>query len=120
MQKEKVESELPSRFMLIVRGNGMEKAGIKDGAFVTCEKTDTAVDDDIVYAGVMMEGKETLSLSRYRKVDGEIRLYSETDDKTYLPFTVAFPTNLKIYGKVVRCTNMIDEFREGGRYGLRT
>lgn len=116
MKKEEIRKEFPERFMLIVQGNGLNKAGIKNGSIVSVESTDKAKDGDIVFASIIKDGRETFSLSRDREVNGEIHLCSETDDKTYLPFTVAFPTNLKIYGKVIRCANMLDERREGGRH----
>lgn len=102
MKKEEIRKEFPARFMLIVQGNGLNKAGIKDGAIVSIESTDKAKDGDIVFASIIKDGRETFSLSRYREVNGEIRLCSETDDKSFLPFRTVSHTNLRIYGKMVQ------------------
>lgn len=101
MKKEQQTREVPSHFKLIVNGNGLNKAGIKDGAIVTCEKTDTAKEGDIVFASTLKDGRETFSLSRYREVNGTILLCSETDDKAFLPFVSVLPADVKIYGKVI-------------------
>lgn len=101
MQKEQQTREFPNRFRLIVSGNGLEKAGIKDGTIVTCEKTDTASEGDIVFASTLKDGRESFSLSRYREINGTILLCSETDDKSFLPFVSAPRTDVKIYGKVI-------------------
>lgn len=102
MKNKELRKEFPARFMLIVQGNGLNKAGIRNGAVVSIESTDTAKDGDIVFASIIKDGQETFSLSRYREVKGEIHLCSETEDKSFLPFRTVSAVNLRIYGKVVR------------------
>jgi len=89
-------------FVLFVNGNGMKNAGISDSDLIRCKRTDKASDREIVYA---MVGSERTTLSRYREVRGEIRLYSETDDVNFAPYIRIDPKRLTILGvfqKVIR------------------
>lgn len=101
VKEPQVIGDIPNQFKLLVTSNGLEKAGIKGGEFVTCESADTARDGDIVFASVLKDRKEQYSLSRYREVDGEIRLCSETDRPSYYPYVTVSRSDLKIYGRVV-------------------
>ena len=85
-------------FLLAVCGNGMKNAGILDGNLIRCRKSDSAQDGDIVYAynGSANHGRYTLS--RYREEDGEVRLYSETDDMNFAPYVSVDPSKLTIIG----------------------
>ncbi len=91
-------------FLLVVSGNGLNKAGISNGDLIQCKRTDKANDGDIVYALV---GGKKKTLSRYRKVRGEIRLYSETDEVNFAPYVRIDPKRLKILGVFQRVINMV-------------
>lgn len=82
-------------FVLAVSGNGMASAGINDGDLISCRRTDSAKDGDIVYA-IHANGRKTLS--RYRKVGGVVRLYSETNDTNFAPYIRVLPKQMKILG----------------------
>lgn len=81
-------------FVIAVSGNGMKNAGISDGDLIRLKKADRAQDNDIVYARI---GRQ-YNVSRYREVDGEIRLYSETDAPNFSSFVRVSPSSLTILG----------------------
>ena len=85
-------------FLLVVIGNGMKNAGILDGNLICCRKSDSAQDGDIVYARIESGAHGRYTLSRYREEGGEVRLYSETDDMNFAPYTSVAPGALKILG----------------------
>lgn len=85
-------------FVIAVSGNGMKNAGISDGDLIRLKKADRAQDGDIVYAFVVCNGRESRAISRYREVDGEIRLCSETDAPNFAPFVRVSPSSLTILG----------------------
>lgn len=81
-------------FVIAVSGNGMKNAGISDGDLIRLKKADHAQDGDIVYARI---GRRH-TISRYLEVDGETRLYSETDEPNFAPFVRVMPSQLTILG----------------------
>lgn len=72
----------------------MKNAGISDGDLVRFRRAERAQDGDIVCARI---GRRH-TVSRYREVDGEIRLYSETDEPNHAPFVRVVPSQLTILG----------------------
>lgn len=91
-------------FFLGVRGNGMKNAGISDGDLIQLKRADHADDGDIVLAAALEKGKWERMIARYRVENGIVKLYSETDDRSYSPF-VWITGEIKILGifqKVVK------------------
>ncbi len=82
-------------FMLRVRGDSMVDAGIFDGDFVVVRAQATAVEGEIVVAGI--PGEEA-TVKTYRTSKGKIHLVPH--NPTMEPMVFA-PNEVSIYGKVV-------------------
>ncbi len=81
-------------FMLAIRGDSMEGAGILDGDYVVVRRQPDAVDGEIVAA--LIDGEEA-TVKRLRRRDGHVELHSE--NPAYPP--MVFTDGVEILGKVV-------------------
>jgi len=84
-------------FVIAVSGNGMKNAGISDGDLVCFKKSNRAEDGDIVLAAAFEKGKWKRMIARYRIEKGIVKLYAETDYRSYAPF-VWVTGDIKILG----------------------
>ena len=80
-------------FLLKVRGESMNRAGILDGDYVVVRRQQDCTDGDIVAA--LVDGGEA-TVKRLDHVDGRVRLIPEND--TMEPF---FPDEADVLGKIV-------------------
>jgi repressor LexA len=80
-------------FLLKVRGESMNRAGILDGDYVVVRRQQDCTDGDIVAA--LVDGGEA-TVKRLDHVDGRVRLIPEND--TMEPF---FPDEVDVLGKIV-------------------
>ena len=84
-------------FLLRVRGDSMEKAGILEGDFVVVRRQQDARDGDIVVALVGDdESAEEATVKRFFRDNGGVRLQPEND--AYEPIR---PAHVQILGKVI-------------------
>jgi len=81
-------------FMLAIRGDSMEGAGILDGDYVVVRRQPDAVDGEIVAA--LVDGEEA-TVKRLRRRGGHVELHSE--NPAYPP--MVFTDGVEIIGKVV-------------------
>jgi len=81
-------------FMLAVRGDSMEGAGILDGDYVVIRSQQDAANGEIVAA--MVDGEEA-TVKRFERQGNTVRLISE--NPAYEP--MAFEAGVQIIGKVV-------------------
>jgi len=81
-------------FMLVIRGDSMEGAGILDGDYVVVRRQPDAVDGEIVAA--LVDGEEA-TVKRLRRRGGHVELHSE--NPAYPP--MVFTDGVEIIGKVV-------------------
>jgi repressor LexA len=104
LAQENVEELLPlpedftgdgDLFMLRVRGDSMIDAGILDGDFVVCRQQETAVDGDVVVAGIH-DGEATVKT--YRRKGNKVTLVPSNARLQPMVFDV---TEVAVYGKVV-------------------
>lgn len=96
--KEKVKGEA---FMLRVKGDSMQNAGILDGDLILVEKKNVAENGEVVVA--MTEDDEA-TVKRFFKEEGYYRLQPENDK--YEPIII---DHIKILGKVKSVHRMIPE-----------
>jgi repressor LexA len=81
--------------MLRVRGDSMIDVGIFDGDFVVCRSQITALDGEIVVAGIPGEEATIKTLQRR---DGKIILVPANEALSEMVFE---PSEIEIYGRVV-------------------
>ncbi len=81
-------------FMLSVKGDSMQGAGILDGDYVIVRRQPDADDGEIV--AVLVDGEEA-TVKRIRRRDGRVELHSE--NPAYPP--MVFTEGVEILGKVV-------------------
>ncbi|MFY9174795.1 MAG: transcriptional repressor LexA [Peptococcia bacterium] len=79
-------------FMLTIKGDSMQNAGIMDGDLVIVKQTNTAYNGEIVVA--LIEDEATVK--RFFKEDGYIRLQPENDN-----FEPIITRDVSILGKVI-------------------
>jgi len=82
-------------YMLRVRGQSMINAGIHDGDFVVVRRQDTAVNGEIVIAGI--PGEEA-TVKTFTSQGATITLLPANDDLEPMVFSA---DDITIYGKVV-------------------
>jgi repressor LexA len=82
-------------FMLRVRGESMVDVGILDGDFVVCRRQVTALDGEIVVAGIPGEEATVKTIQRR---DGQIILVPANPAYDEMVFA---PSEIEIYGRVV-------------------
>ncbi len=75
----------------------MKNAGISDGDLIQLKRADHADDGDIVLVAPLEKGKGKRMIARYRVENGIVKLYSETDERSYAPF-VWVTGEIKILG----------------------
>ena len=78
-----------SYFALRVRGQSMVNAGILDGDLAVVEQSSTAIDGQIIVAVI----DDAITLKRYYKESGRIRLQPENPD-----FQAIYCTDVRIVG----------------------
>ena len=82
-------------FMLRVRGDSMVGVGIMDGDFIVCRSQTTAVNGEIVVAGI--PGEEA-TVKTYRRTGKTITLVPANDRLEPMVFS---PAEVRVFGKVV-------------------